>query len=201
MLDPFMWRDTRGNYHMLHHWQAGTHNRYYNGGHSFSRDGLRWTFSSTPSYSKNITWSTPLPSGDRWTVVDRRERPGLLLDASWKVPRYLFTAVMSNVHPGQHPGSSWLQSQPVRQTRPPPPTPGQGAAQQPISGGGACARAEDCSLNGLCSAQGVCECDPQWDGPDCGVLALLPADPQGGYRRPGFNGWGGNPFWSEHDSR
>eukprot|EP01046_Picozoa_sp_COSAG06_P014961 COSAG06_NODE_943_length_11375_cov_11.840635_11_plen_132_part_00 len=30
----FMWRDTRGNYHMLHHWQEGDHNRYYNGGHS-----------------------------------------------------------------------------------------------------------------------------------------------------------------------
>eukprot|EP01048_Picozoa_sp_COSAG05_P015332 COSAG05_NODE_1836_length_3989_cov_3.352956_4_plen_472_part_00 len=191
--DPFMWRDTRGNYHMLHHWQAGDHNRYYNGGHSFSRDALSWTFSNTSSYSKNITWSKPLRSGDRWTVFERRERPGLLLDTSWKVPRYLFTAVMGDLHPGQHRGSSWLQSQPIRQIHPPPPA--------PASGGGQCVRDEDCSLNGVCSASQGCECDAQWDGPDCGVLALLPADPAGGYRRPGFNSWGGNPFFSEHDSK
>ena len=79
-------------------------------------------------------------------------------------------------------------------------------------GGGACTADEHCNLNGVCSSSrqsseegggggGVCKCDIQWEGSDCGVLALLPADPAGGYRRFGFNGWGGNPFYSEHDEK
>ena len=121
--------------------------------------------------------------------MERRERPGLLLDRTWRTPLYLFTAVAGQLHPGQKPGSSWLQSQPIRQSKP---SVGGG-------GGGKCASDEDCNLSGVCSS-GLCSCDAQWQGAHCGLLALLPADPAGGYRRPGFNGWGGNPFWSEHDS-
>ena len=121
--------------------------------------------------------------------MERRERPGLLLDRTWRTPLYLFTAVAGQLHPGQKPGSSWLQSQPIRQSKP---SVGGG-------GGGKCASDEDCNLSGVCSS-GLCSCDAQWQGAHCGVLALLPADPAAGYRRPGFNGWGGNPFWSEHDS-
>jgi hypothetical protein len=44
--DPFLWIDSRGHYHSLHHWQSGNRNTYANGGHSFSRDGTRWTFSN-----------------------------------------------------------------------------------------------------------------------------------------------------------
>ena len=36
---------------------------------------------------------------------------------------------------------------------------------------------------------------------NCGVLALEPASKDGGYRRPGFNGWGGNPWYDPHDKR
>lgn len=190
--DPFMWQDTRGHFHAIHHWQSGNRNRYFNGGHSFSRDGVHWTFSQTTAYTKNITWDN-----SSWTVVGRRERPGLLLDPTWKTPLYLFTAVAQGAY-GQS-GRSWLQSQPIRQT-PPPPTPphvapppssssssGAGAERPPFK----CAVDEDCNLNGLCNQQtGKCACDNQWDGDDCGALALLPADPLGGYQRKGYSQWG-----------
>jgi hypothetical protein len=39
-LHRYLWQDKRGNYHALHHWQEGTHNKLLNGGHSFSRDGV-----------------------------------------------------------------------------------------------------------------------------------------------------------------
>ena len=65
-----------------------------------------------------------------------------------------------------------------------------------------CSRDEDCSLNGICdSSTGACECDPQWRGADCGILALLPADPEGGFQREGFSQWGGNPFYSDVDHK
>ena len=35
---------------------------------------------------------------------------------------------------------------------------------------GACTRDLDCSLNGVCSNNRVCECDAPWKGPSCGIL-------------------------------
>ena len=175
-------RDRRGNLHAIHHWQARVgrvqHNAYFNGGHSFSRDGSNWTFSPVASYTKNISFTD-----GSWSVMGRRERPGLLLDENWSTPLVLFTSVGS-----PHGPESWLQSQPIRQTA------------DPAQGGGACRADEDCNLNGVCAA-GKCACDAQWDGATCGVLALEPASKDGGYRRPGFNGWGGNPWYDPHDKR
>jgi hypothetical protein len=178
-------RDFRGNYHSIHHWQNGDHNKYYNGGHSFSRDGVTWTFSNTPAYSKNITWTTPFEKG-AWTLMDRRERPGLLLDGeNWSTPLVLFTSVV-------HQGESWLVSQPIRQS----------AAPAGSAGGASCQDDEGCNLNGKCvEPNKKCVCDPQWDGSDCGVLALLPANPNAGYHRKGFNAWGGNPFYAPEDKK
>eukprot|EP01047_Picozoa_sp_COSAG01_P037626 COSAG01_NODE_3004_length_6735_cov_44.599759_3_plen_289_part_00 len=186
---------------MLHHWQSGNHNAYANGGHSFSRDGVSWTFSNYTAYTKNITWQASGPNVNHttpWTVMARRERPGLLLDRAWQVPVALFSAVAAhtwrwNVQPPwAEKRQSWLQSQPIRQSL----APGE------VSGGGACKHDEDCSLNGLCGAGSrVCVCDPQWEGAHCGSLSLLPADPLGGHRRPGTSGWGGNPFYDEGDGK
>ena len=182
---PFMWLDRRGSFHMIHHWQSGQHNRYFNGGHSFSRDGSNWTFSPVPSYTKNISWTD-----GSWTVMGRRERPGLLLaDAGLpgeqrSTPLVLFTSVAApGSSYGSKKGASWLQSQPIRQTA---------ATGGETQGGGACQTDESCNLNGRCKA-GKCLCDHQWDGATCGILALLPAAKDGGYRRPGFNGWGALP--------
>ena len=60
-----------------------------------------------------------------------------------------------------------------------------------------CARDEDCSLNGVCTASGACDCDPQWRGADCGELNLLPAPPGGGLQSTTRNYWGGNPFFAQ----
>ena len=54
----------------------------------------------------------------------------------------------------------------------------------------------DCSLNGACSAAGVCACNRAWRGPRCEALALEPATKGAGYE-PVDNGeatttWGGN---------
>ena len=73
-------------------------------------------------------------------------------------------------------------------------------AGEAAGGCGACTSDESCNLNGVCTAS-VCVCDPQWDGAHCGTLALLPADPLGGYRRPGFSGWGGNPWFDSGDKK
>ena len=53
----------------------------------------------------------------------------------------------------------------------------------------------DCSLNGMCTASGVCACRPQWRGHRCEGLVLAPATRGAGYR--GVDGgrntssWGG----------
>ena len=97
--DPFMWQDSRGHFHMLHHWQSGDRNAGPNGGHSFSRDGVRWLFSNATAYTKNISWTATGPNANNtepWTVMARRERPGLLLDAKWESPLALFSAVAAH---------------------------------------------------------------------------------------------------------
>ena len=57
----------------------------------------------------------------------------------------------------------------------------------------------DCSLNGDLR-NGRCVCDPAWEGPDCELLRLLPANPEAGLQlhrqHPNNNGlyssWGGS---------
>lgn len=185
---------------MLHHWQSGNRNAYSNGGHSFSPDGVKWTFSNATAYTKNISWTQTGPNINNshpWTVVARRERPSLLLDSKWETPLALFSAVAAhtwrtNVQPPWvEPHQSWLQSQPIRQRLRP---------GDQMGGGGTCIDSMGCNLNGVCVAS-TCICDPQWQGPHCGSLALLPADPFGGYRRPGFSGWGGNPWFDAGDNK
>lgn len=49
-----------------------------------------------------------------------------------------------------------------------------------------------CSLNGDL-VDGMCRCDPQWEGDDCHLLKLLPADPHAGLQATGnFSSWGGS---------
>ena len=66
-----------------------------------------------------------------------------------------------------------------------------------------CATDLDCNLNGICSpSTGACACDAAWDGPSCGILALLPSTPGDGDCDASLNGtatgytttWGGHPM-------
>lgn len=63
------------------------------------------------------------------------------------------------------------------------------------SGGGArCVDDEGCQLNGKCTLGGVCDCAPEWTGPDCSLLNLKPArpSPHAGYDEQGTSSWGGS---------
>eukprot|EP01063_Lacrimia_lanifica_P028794 TRINITY_DN4273_c1_g1_i5.p1 TRINITY_DN4273_c1_g1~~TRINITY_DN4273_c1_g1_i5.p1 ORF type:complete len:430 (+),score=102.83 TRINITY_DN4273_c1_g1_i5:48-1337(+) len=93
--DPFMWRDHRGNWHMLYHrmydpfgpldpnW--GTYANTvpegsaippgWSGGHAFSRDGLTW---SALSRSYNTSF---VDTAGAVHAVGRRERPKLIFDS------------------------------------------------------------------------------------------------------------------------
>ena len=43
-----------------------------------------------------------------------------------------------------------------------------------------CTAAADCSYNGICGSDGLCECHPAWMGKHCGQLFLLPSDKSAG---------------------
>lgn len=85
--------------------------------------------------------------------MSRRERPGLLLDRTWHTPLGLFTSVVGAD------GSSWLQSQPIRQQQHSH-SGSDNAFLNTSSGGGDCATDIDCELNGVCT-DAKCDCDPQ----------------------------------------
>jgi hypothetical protein len=64
-----------------------------------------------------------------------------------------------------------------------------------------CTTAFECSYNGVCSDKRFCSCFPQWQGPHCEQLALIPTPKSAGYQpvidssaKPGFRNastWGG----------
>ena len=83
--DPFLFRNPRGEWHMLTHtMQRGSSV----GLHSYSMDGASWTL-GTPSaaYSKSVQWA----DGTNTTFAER-ERPVLLFDASGH-PTHLINGV------------------------------------------------------------------------------------------------------------
>jgi len=63
----------------------------------------------------------------------------------------------------------------------------------PLALAAACARDEDCALNGVCTAA-ICQCDAGWAGAACGALKLAPAPLDGGYHVKNTSSWGGAPL-------
>ncbi|KAH8425103.1 uncharacterized protein LDX57_002852 [Aspergillus melleus] len=67
-----------------------------------------------------------------------------------------------------------------------------------------CEKAEDCSLNGVCSDTKTCICDPGWRASDCSELDLRPVERWTGYNHtnitlPDFYREGaGNSSWGGH---
>eukprot|EP00658_Telonema_sp_P-2_P030410 TRINITY_DN22967_c0_g1_i5.p1 TRINITY_DN22967_c0_g1~~TRINITY_DN22967_c0_g1_i5.p1 ORF type:complete len:361 (+),score=32.61 TRINITY_DN22967_c0_g1_i5:279-1361(+) len=102
--DPFMWRDKRGNWHVLYHRMFDPYGPLdpnwgsvvkptktpvplgWAGGHAFSKDGYVWS-----NWTRCYNTSVVLTNG---TVVEhqRRERPKLLFDAD-KNPTHLYNGV------------------------------------------------------------------------------------------------------------
>lgn len=85
--DPFLYRDTRGNFHALFHGghQGGSYKAA--GAHAFSVDGKQWTFTQNPAYTTDIQTA----DGQRHSY-NRRERPHLLFGANGE-PSHLFTSL------------------------------------------------------------------------------------------------------------
>jgi len=82
--DPFLWVDTRGNFHML------THHFHPQGGyHAFSKDGLNWTYGGL-AYNMTVLWD----DGTTMTMK-RRERPELVFN-NQGVPYILYNGVEPN---------------------------------------------------------------------------------------------------------
>lgn len=77
--DPGLFRDKRGNFHMLTHYFKTT------GGHAFSRDGLSWTFAGS-AYEHEVTLANSTTFH-----VGRRERPQILVLEG--EPVFLYTGV------------------------------------------------------------------------------------------------------------
>eukprot|EP01046_Picozoa_sp_COSAG06_P026725 COSAG06_NODE_2316_length_7094_cov_4.313796_1_plen_476_part_10 len=75
--DPGLFRDARGNFHILSHWFRNT-----KGGHAFSRDGLNWHFAGD-AYDSSLEWD----DGSH-EILGRRERPQVLVIDG--VPSVLF---------------------------------------------------------------------------------------------------------------
>ena len=55
--DPFLWRDTKGFYHVIFHKFTDEHPNC--GGHAFSRDGFHWTLSNS------VAFTTTAPKAQR----------------------------------------------------------------------------------------------------------------------------------------
>ena len=80
--DPGIFRDARGNFHILTHDFADP-----TGGHAFSADGLNWTFAGQ-AYGRTMQ----LANGSS-VSFSRRERPQVLvLDGK---PAFLFTGALN----------------------------------------------------------------------------------------------------------
>ena len=74
--DPFVWRDpVLGAFHAVFHSQIENNDQRLCGGHAFSQDGERWTFTGT-AWSNRVRFTT----GAEYRFT-RRERPSLLFDA------------------------------------------------------------------------------------------------------------------------
>ncbi len=103
--DPFMWRDKRGNWHVLYHrmfdpygpldplwgkWKTQPAGnpvpQGWAGGHAFSRDGFTWS-----KWSRCYNTSVVLTDG-RVVEHNRRERPKLIFDSSGS-PTHLYNGV------------------------------------------------------------------------------------------------------------
>ncbi|KAI1780743.1 hypothetical protein F4818DRAFT_396695 [Hypoxylon cercidicola] len=92
--DPFLWRDKRGNWHILCHWMIDIterHEKYPRvGGHLFSRSlAGNWTFKLQAVYNTTVHFT----DGGR-TDYYRRERPRLYFSDDGKLtPLYLINGV------------------------------------------------------------------------------------------------------------
>ena len=74
--DPFVYVDRRGVFHAVFHNQIEADDERLCGGHAYSEDGLRWTFSGT-AWSNEVALVSPAGAAYNYSF-SRRERPHLV---------------------------------------------------------------------------------------------------------------------------
>eukprot|EP01079_Euglenida_sp_SAG-EU17-18_P006966 gene6966-6623_t len=85
--DPFLYRDSNGNFHAIfHNWVF--HDPPV-GSHAYSRDGRSWTMSESVTYNTTVFYKDG--SNDTY---HRRERPHLIFDDQGQ-PAYLTNGVVA----------------------------------------------------------------------------------------------------------
>ena len=103
--DPFLWQNSRGQFHMLIH---GMCYAIFNAIHAYSVDGVVWAISPTPPYSYQVNY-TDAPSQLYWRV----ERPQLVFDNA-TVPLFLFNGVcMDGLACLENPGKTFTLARPL----------------------------------------------------------------------------------------
>ena len=133
--DPFVWRDeTNGVFHSVFHSQIEGDDQRLCGGHAFSVDGERWTFTGT-AWSNRVRFVGDAAGADKDQMMtgaaahggadafeyrfSRRERPHLLFDKHGSI-----IALTTGVQYGAHAPTSvkgedacFTLLQPVRRAR------------------------------------------------------------------------------------
>ena len=82
--DPFAWRNTRGDFHLLTHGRSD----WWNTHHSYSEDGLVWSDGSDIATNPNVT----LTNGTVYKFTNR-ERPQIYFNETTGEPAVLFNGV------------------------------------------------------------------------------------------------------------
>ena len=88
--DPMVFRDTRGNYHMLvNALPYKCSPKFHQGGHAWSRDGINWSEPRLGAFNTTILFQ----DGSTMTC-ERRERPQMILHPQTKKPLALVSALV-----------------------------------------------------------------------------------------------------------
>ena len=107
--DPFVYQDAGGHFHAVFHhmYGEGTRTQWWldtDGGHAFSRDGVKWTYSGVAWGNAEHPRETPVAFSDGGAFTfTRLERPHLVFDADG-APTHLLNAAQYG--PGKDPGTA-----------------------------------------------------------------------------------------------
>jgi len=89
--DPYIYKDKRGNYHIVYHDMQGSDL----GGHAFSQDGKKWYNGNVPCYTGEIRFEDGTSK-----KFKKRQRPQLIVQDG--IPLYLYTGVTPGGYTGDY---------------------------------------------------------------------------------------------------
>jgi hypothetical protein len=121
---------------------------------------------SFPSHSECAAATLALPESTAYWYADK--------DCShhWALGCYARTDGLYKPKHQKHCSSGRVVADGPPPPHPPPPSP---APEKHCP--------DNCSLNGICTGNGECQCDPAWVGESCQTLAILPGARDSGFRQ------------------